>query len=134
MSYPATDPDSVFVNRSDDTDDDYFGFAENAGDSSQSSGLSTNKYELEVLQFLEDARKDVAVFNSYKIVKMLFLKFNSVLPSSAPAERLFTEPQRGHPAIIFLTVRAHVKLYVRTYTFTCARKTLRAHVEFYVRT
>ena len=27
--------------------------------------LSTNKYELEVLQFLEDAKKVVAVLNSY---------------------------------------------------------------------
>ena len=28
VSCPATDPDSAFVNRSHDTDDDYFGFTQ----------------------------------------------------------------------------------------------------------
>lgn len=49
--------------------------------------MSANKYELEILQFLEDPKRDVAVLNS---VKMLFLKLNSVLPSSAPVEHLFS--------------------------------------------
>jgi hypothetical protein len=65
------------------TDDDYFGFTECSGNSNPtlSQSLSnTNRYELEVLKFFEDSRKDTAVLNSYPMVKAMFARFHAYLP------------------------------------------------------
>lgn len=55
--------------KSDDTDDDYFAFADISNGENETNGTSsvapsTNKHELEVLQCLEDKRKDIAVLRS----------------------------------------------------------------------
>lgn len=60
--------------KSDDTDDDYFAFADISNGENETNGTSsvapsTNKHELEVLQCLEDKRKDIAVLPSYPLVK-----------------------------------------------------------------
>jgi len=47
---------------------------------------TTNKCDLEVLQFLDDSKKDLEMLNRYPIVKKLFVQHNAVLPSSAPVE------------------------------------------------
>ena len=79
-------------NKSDDSDDDYFGFTQiQSSDTTDNRSVSgTAKHELEVFQFLEDPRKDIAMLNSYPCVKKLFMQCNVVLPSSAPVERLFS--------------------------------------------
>jgi hypothetical protein len=55
-----------------------------------STASATAKYELEVFQFLEDSRKEITMLNNYPPVKTLFVQFNTVLPSSAPVDRLFS--------------------------------------------
>ena len=78
--------------KSDDTDDDYYGFTESTdtNTSINSTASATAKYELEVFQFLEDSRKEITMLNNYPLVKTLFVQFNAVLPSSAPVVRLFS--------------------------------------------
>jgi len=66
-----------------------FAFADpNDTETSQPAADATNKCDLEVLQFIEDNRKDV--LNSYPVVKKLFVQHDAVLPSWAPVERLFS--------------------------------------------
>ena len=71
--------------KADDTDDDYFAFDEsNSGDNETGTSVavsSANKYELEVLQYLEEKRRDLAVLHNYPTVKSLFIKYNAILAS-----------------------------------------------------
>jgi len=48
--------------------------------------------------FLEEPRKDIDVLCSYPRIKQLFVRFNAVLPSSAPVEWLFSFAGIIHPS------------------------------------
>lgn len=56
----------------------------------------------EVQRYLQDPDKTLESLKAYSMVKSLFLKYNSMLPSSAPVEQLFSQlglifsPHRNH--------------------------------------
>ena len=64
-------------------DDDFFTFG--------STQMMSTTAEDEVQKYLQDPDKTLGSLKAYPIVKALFLKYNTTLPSSAPVERLFSQ-------------------------------------------
>ena len=70
-------PTEAVQSNGEDTDDDYFAFTDSAdAESLQVASDTTNKCDLEVLQFLDDSKKDLEILNRYPIVKKLFVQHN----------------------------------------------------------
>lgn len=51
---------------------------------------NTNLASVQALSFLDTKKKELDILNNLPIVKKVFLKYNTTLPSSAPVERLFS--------------------------------------------
>jgi len=64
MSAALPNASAQSVNDGGDTDDDYFAFTDSAdSESSQPAADITNKCDLEVMQFLDDSKKDLEMLN-----------------------------------------------------------------------
>ncbi|XP_060857667.1 uncharacterized protein LOC132935209 isoform X1 [Metopolophium dirhodum] len=51
---------------------------------------STNEVTVQALSYLDSKNKDLDMLNTFPVVKKVFFKYNTTLPSSAPVERLFS--------------------------------------------
>ena len=62
-------PNAAVPTNSEDTDDDYFAFTDSADTeaSQAASDTKNNKCDLEVLQFLDDSKKDLEMLNRYPV-------------------------------------------------------------------
>ncbi|KAK9736086.1 hypothetical protein QE152_g12761 [Popillia japonica] len=72
------------------SDDHYFDFNGPQTCQSPKTFVSASKIDLEVCQYLNDKRTDLNMLDNYQHVKEVFFKYNTALPSTVSADRLFS--------------------------------------------
>ncbi|KAL5245993.1 hypothetical protein ACI65C_013401 [Semiaphis heraclei] len=89
LSTNSLDSNSEGLETVDNDDDDFYNIL-NENNCEPSTFVSTNIANVQALSYLDSKEKELNILNSYPIVKHIFLKYNTTLPSSAPVERLFS--------------------------------------------
>ena len=81
--------DNEFYNILNGADDDFEGC--NSGDTvGENRREKNNLASVQALSYLDCKNKELSLLDNFPIVKQVFLKYNTSLPSSAPVERLFS--------------------------------------------
>jgi hypothetical protein len=50
----------------------------------------SNEIASQIDQYLSDPRSQLTVLDTFPVIRQLFIKYNTPVPSSAPVERLFS--------------------------------------------
>lgn len=84
-------PSEKSVMEVDDDDDDDFDFGPaGAAASVVQASLDVGTGEAEFRRFCEDKKKDLLMLHAYPNVKLMYLQSNTLLPSSAAVEKMFS--------------------------------------------
>ncbi|XP_025203512.1 uncharacterized protein LOC112600486 [Melanaphis sacchari] len=81
-----------------DSDEEFYGILKQskysldntAAESIQLNNDDSNDATVQALSYLDSKDKNLDMLNIFPIVKKVFFKYNTTLPSSAPVERLFS--------------------------------------------